>query len=65
MLAVLEVTTIDTFFLKAPWSFRVTSRPFTGEWEDTWLCDLDAARQSLKLLPPKYPNDPPIERIQY
>jgi len=62
---VLEVTTVDTFFLKAPWSFRVTSRPFTGEWEDTWQCDLDAARQSLKLMPPKYPNDPPIERIEY
>lgn len=62
---VLEVTTIDTFFLKEPWTFRVTSRPFVGEWEDSWQCDLDAARQSLKLMPPMYPNDPPVERIEY
>ncbi len=62
---VLEVATIDTFFLKAPWSFRVTSRPFDGEWEASWECDLDAARHSLRLLPPSYPDDPPIERIEY
>lgn len=62
---VLEVTTIDTFFLRQPWSFRVTSAPFEDEWEDSWLCDLEAARHSLKLMPSMYPQDPPIERIEY
>lgn len=62
---VLEVTTVDTFFLQRPWSFRVTSRPFEGDWEGSWECDLDAARHSLRLMPPAYPEDPPIERIDY
>lgn len=62
---VLEVTTIDAFFLKEPWSFRVTSRPYDDEWDPSWQCDLDAARHALRLLPPRYPDDPPIERIDY
>jgi hypothetical protein len=62
---VLEVSTIDTFFLKQPWSFRVTSEPFVGEWDESWQCDLEGARHSLKLMAPMYPEDPQIERIDY
>lgn len=62
---VLEVSTIDTFFLREPWTFEVTSKPFEGEWEGSWQCDVEAARRSLELMPPMYPDDPPIERIDY
>lgn len=62
---VLSVSTSDTFFLKEPWTFEVSSEPFDGEWEDAWLCDVEAARHSLKLMPSMYPDDPPIERIDY
>lgn len=62
---VLQVATRDTFFLAEPWEFRVTSRPFEGEWDSSWGCDLEASRHSLKLMPPMYPDDPPIERIEY
>lgn len=62
---VLEVSTVDPFFLKQPWTFRVTSRPDTQEWQGSWQCDLEASRQILKLMPPMYPDDPPIERIEY
>lgn len=62
---VLEVSTIDPFFLKEPWTFRVTSRPDSNPWDGGWECDLEASRQILKLMAPVYPNDPPIERIDY
>lgn len=62
---VLEVTTVDPFFLNEPWSFRVTSRPDSAEWEGSWQCDLEASRQILKLMPPMYPDDPAVERIDY
>ena len=61
---VLEVTTIDTFFLKAPWTFKVRSRPDSEPLDLPWNCDLDGARQILKLLPSTYPDDPEIVRIE-
>ena len=62
---VLEVTTIDTFFLKEPWTFKVRSQPDTNPLDLPWNCDLDGARDILELLPSDYPDDPPIERIRY
>ena len=62
---VLEVSTVDPFFLKEPWTFRVSSRPDSRPWEGSWECDLEASRQILKLMPSMYPNDPSIERIEY
>jgi len=62
---VLEVSTIDTFFLKEPWTFRVTSQPDSRAWEGSWECDLEASRQILKLMPPMYPNDPAVKRVDY
>lgn len=62
---VLEVSTIDTFFLKQPWTFKVSSKPSTEEWDGSWQCDLEASRQILKLMAPMYPNDPAIKRIPY
>jgi hypothetical protein len=62
---VLEVTTIDTFFLKEPWIYKVRARPDTQPLPLPWNCDLDASRDILKLMPAQYPNDPPITRIPY
>ena len=59
----LEVTTEDTFFLKEPWSFVVRSQPDPQPLALPWDCDLEAARQSLRLLPTDYPEDPDIVRI--
>ena len=59
----LEVTTIDTFFLREPWTFRVRSRPDPEPLDLPWNCDLEGARQILKLIPSSYPDDPEIVRI--
>lgn len=61
----LTVTTEDTFFLREPWTFTVRSAPDPNPLALPWNCDLDASRQILKLLPTSYPQDPPIERIDY
>jgi hypothetical protein len=60
---VLEVTTIDPFFLTEPWAFRVRSQPDPEPLALPWNCDLDGARQILKLMPPRYPQDPPVTRL--
>jgi hypothetical protein len=61
---ILEVKTIDTFFLKQPWVFKVRSRPDPEPLDLPWNCDLDGAREILKLLPSSYPDDPEIVRIE-
>ena len=61
---VLEVATIDTFFLTDPWIFKVRSTPDPEPLDLPWNCDLDATRQILKILPTSYPDDPAIDRIE-
>jgi hypothetical protein len=61
---VLEVSTVDTFFLKEPWTFSVRSTPATS-MGDEWTCELDGARRSLMFEISKYPEDPEAERIKY
>ena len=62
---VLEVSTVDAYFLKEPWTFKVSSRPDTNPWEGSWECDLEASRQILKLMAPMYPEDPAFDYIEY
>ena len=61
---VLEVSTADSAFLTEPWTFRVRSRPDPEPLDLPWNCDLEGARQILKLLPSSYPDDPEIGRIE-
>lgn len=61
---ILRVTTVDTFFLREPWTFEVRSLPDQEPLELPWDCDLAGARQILRLLPSSYPDDPPIVRIE-
>ncbi|MDT8405530.1 hypothetical protein [Sulfuriflexus sp.] len=62
---VIEISTIDTFFLKEPWVYKVRGQRDPNELALPWACDLEASRGILKLMPSNYPNDPPIERITY
>lgn len=59
----LEVATEDTFFLREPWVYRVRSQPVEGELALPWDCDLEAARQSLTMIPSDYGDDPAVLRI--
>ena len=58
------MTIEDTFFLREPWIFDVRSRPDDQPLDLPWDCQLEAARQSLRLLPSEYPEDPEVVRIQ-
>jgi hypothetical protein len=60
---VLEVTTTDPFYLKAPWTYKVRSRPDPEPLALPWDCDAAASQDILKLMAPKFPNDPPIVRM--
>ena len=60
---VLEVTTTDPFYLKKPWVYKVRSKPDPEPLALPWDCDADASRDILKLMAPKFPNDPPIQRM--
>ncbi|MES2624696.1 MAG: hypothetical protein V4628_05430 [Pseudomonadota bacterium] len=59
---VLEVSTVDTFFLKEPWVYKVKSKRDPEPLALPWGCDVEGSRQILKLLPSAYPQDP-IVRI--
>ena len=61
---ILEVKTIDTFFLKKPWVFKIRSKPDPEPLSLPWNCDVEGAREILKLLPSSYPQDPEIVRIE-
>ena len=60
---VLEVSTIDTFFLKEPWVYKIRSARDPEPLALPWACDVEGSRQTLKLLPSSYPQDPPVVRI--
>jgi len=62
---VIEVSTIDTFFLKEPWVYKVKGQRDDFPLSLPWACDLDGSRDILELMPSDYPNDPPIQRITY
>lgn len=61
---VLEVKATDTFFLKEALAYRVTAKP-EADWDFNWDCELDASRSILKIMAPQYPNDPPVEYVDY
>lgn len=60
---VLEVTTTDPFFLNKPWVYKIKSARDPEELALPWACDQEGAREILKLMPPKYPNDPTVVRL--
>lgn len=62
---IIEVTTIDTFMLKEPWTYKTRGAPDPQPLALPWACDLEGSRDILKLMPSDYPQDPPIQRIDY
>ena len=60
---VLEVTTTDPFYLKKAWVYKVRSQRDPEPLALPWDCDASASQDILKLMAPKFPNDPPIQRL--
>jgi hypothetical protein len=60
---VLEVTTTDPFFLKEPWVYKVRSKRDPEPLALPWACDYEATREILKLMAPRFPQDPPVTRL--
>lgn len=60
---ILEVTTTDPFFLKKPWVYKVRSKRDPEPLALPWDCDARAAQDILKLMAPRFPNDPPVKRL--
>lgn len=61
---ILEVETIDTFFLREPWRFTIRLAPDPEPLALPWNCDLAGAREILDILPTSYPDDPEIVRLE-
>lgn len=59
----LEVTTTDPFFLKSAWTYKVRSQSDPEPLALPWDCDAESSRDILKLMTPKFPNDPTIVRL--
>ncbi len=60
---ILEVTTTDPFFLKEPWVYKVRSKPDSEPLSLPWACDYEATREILKLMAPRFPQDPSVTRL--
>ncbi len=58
----MELTVDDPIFLLRPINYVMAWRPNGGPLSLPWGCDPEAAQRNLRLIPSKYPQDPPVER---
>ena len=58
----MELAVEDPIFLLRPLRYVMEWRPNEGPLSLPWGCDPEAARRNLRLMPSKYPQDPPVER---
>lgn len=58
----MDLTVEDPIFLLEPIQYVMEWRPGTEPLSLPWNCDPVAAQRSLKMVPSKYPEDPPVER---
>ena len=58
----MALTVEDPIFLLRPISYVMAWRPNGGPLSLPWGCDPEAAQRNLRLIPSKYPQDPPVER---
>jgi hypothetical protein len=58
----MSLTVEDPIFLRGPIEYVIEWRPAGRELSLPWNCDPAAARRNLRLVPTKYPNDPPVNR---
>ena len=58
----MDLTVEDPIFLLRPITYIMEWRPSDRPLSLPWGCDPEAARRNLRLVPTKYPQDPPVER---
>ena len=58
----MDLTVEDPIFLLRPITYVMAWRPNGRPLSLPWGCDPEAAQRNLRLLPTKYPQDPPVER---
>lgn len=58
----MELRVEDPIFLLAPVEYVMEWRPSDQELSLPWDCDAAAAQRNLRLVPTKYPEDPPVVR---
>lgn len=58
----MELTVEDPIFLLRPVTYVMAWRPNGRPLSLPWGCDPEAAQRNLRLIPTKYPQDPPVER---
>ena len=58
----MDLTVEDPVFLLGPINFIMEWRPGDGPLSLPWACSPEAARRNLRLVPTKYPQDPPVDR---
>jgi hypothetical protein len=60
----MAVTVEDPIFLRAPLEYVMEWGPSAEELALPWNCEPTAAQRNLKVVPTKYPQDPPVQRRQ-
>ena len=58
----MDLTVEDPIFLLKPITYVMEWRPADRTLSLPWDCDREAARRNLRLVPTKYPQDPPVNR---
>ena len=58
----MDLTVEDSIFLLRPIHYVMEWRRIDRPLSLPWGCDPEAARRNLRLVPTKYPEDPPVER---
>ena len=60
---IVELTTQDPIFLREPIKLALQYQRSKETIEATWDCNVESARRNLHVVPTKYPQDPPVVRI--
>lgn len=58
----MDLTVEDPIFLREPIRYVMEWSPSSEPLPDGWNCDPAAAQRNLKIVPSKYPEDPPVIR---
>jgi hypothetical protein len=58
----LAITVEDPIFLRMPLQYIMEWQPSEDALSLPWNCDPASAQRNLKVVPTKYPQDPPVER---
>ncbi len=59
----LDLRVEDAIFLREPIEYVMEWQPSAEPLPGAWECDPAAAQRSLRMVPTKYPDDPPVDRV--